>query len=186
MASDRSIGWWLRRTMTVLSLGCFVGCALLGIRSFWRVDSVTCATRYAGDVFLFSTRSVRGTVRFRFERAPGVIFAPSAVPREGLSVRFGSDPSGTRPPYPAALWQFALEHDDAGLKTPGNGVIRVEFPLWVAAALFGIPPLYTRLRRRPTQESGVCAVCGYDLRATPDRCPECGIAVGSMLLRGPS
>jgi uncharacterized protein (TIGR03382 family) len=46
-------------------------------------------------------------------------------------------------------------------------------PVVMAAAL--LPSLYA-MRRRRRERPGLCPACGYDLRATPDWCPECGAA----------
>ncbi len=69
-----------------------------------------------------------------------------------------------------------LSSMEGGLMFPGTAVT---FPIWYLIVLTTLWPamLTARLiRSRRRVQAGCCRICGYDLRATPDRCPECGHA----------
>jgi hypothetical protein len=60
---------------------------------------------------------------------------------------------------------------------PGFGYsLAVGLPYWMMAASFSVLPIcwVVSVRRRVAMGPNLCPGCGYDLRATPDRCPECG------------
>jgi hypothetical protein len=106
-----------------------------------------------------------------------------------------------------ALTLTSLDEDLANIPLPNSGVVAdsqfhayhvlgrgpnpprtsvLIFPYWFALVILAIPTaallritLTTRRRDRRIRE-GRCAACGYDLRATPDRCPECGGAASPV------
>jgi len=89
----------------------------------------------------------------------------------------------------ALLWVFVVMAPHFGVFDISIGAANHEIrlnsstPVWVASILFAIVPiLYVRrwLRNRIARHRRLkarCTVCGYDLRETPDRCPECGTNV---------
>lgn len=48
--------------------------------------------------------------------------------------------------------------------------------LWFIVPV-SLPMLIGLVRCRHVVREGHCSVCGYDLRASPDRCPECGTPI---------
>ena len=55
----------------------------------------------------------------------------------------------------------------------------VALPTGAISIAAGIVIVYLIIRSRSRYPKGHCQKCGYDLRATPERCPECGTESGA-------
>ena len=74
---------------------------------------------------------------------------------------------------PHRRWMGVQVFDRSG---GGRSAKLVAVSYWVPALLIALPVIvrFTKRRRRSGRGS-TCSQCGYDLRATPSRCPECGL-----------
>lgn len=117
--------------------------------------------------------------------------ASPAPPEFKLELRKDPDPKPaaapnlTSPQIDFHLGPFHL----VSARIPVNKQLFLSTPLWSLAILFAILPTIDlirslrRNRRRKRRLAGFCAQCGYDLRATPHRCPECGWIPPEQTLR---
>ena len=76
-----------------------------------------------------------------------------------------------------SLWNgFGLCHASAVVRGSVSAD-HVGFPYWAVLVVGGLPLTHWAWRVRRQQrrrKAGQCDRCGYDLRATPECCPECG------------
>jgi hypothetical protein len=73
------------------------------------------------------------------------------------------------------LMGIAYQGDTFGYGPPYHSRL-VVIPFWMLFATFALLAILTTrtLFKRRWTGANICSSCGYDLRATPDRCPECG------------
>ena len=183
------------RLLNLLTLLSFVLCVIVltfWIRSFWRSDVVhliTTSHSPAGDRFRrWSLESEGGRVigHLKTDAFPpgGWDRAPAKISQDwsGPMLRGRTLPL----PWPARTSNYIVEslHDFHADSTSGplppNGVRVLSYvnaPHWGVLLPLTVLPVARGWRRwRTARGRGGrhCVRCGYDLRASPDRCPECG------------
>jgi hypothetical protein len=76
----------------------------------------------------------------------------------------------------AFIWDRTIL--DNGPDDAGSDLLEVSIPNWLLVFIASILPATWMVRTRAKFKhtaSQACKHCGYDLRATPDRCTECGM-----------
>jgi hypothetical protein len=112
-----------------------------------------------------------------FETLSGV--KPWAPGTGGSTITFDGEPTGFAG-FHYRRYDIRLASPD-GKRLPGTYGTQKRFwiaPGWMLLLSLGAMVLCRKIwvshRKHEREANSLCRNCGYDLRATPDRCPECG------------
>ncbi len=174
---------------SAVSLLCCVAICVLWARSYRLSDGLN----WANDGGWRAVRSAKGQV------VVGLLVTDwSSYPAEFHRLRYQRDVAQFPYNYVMLLCGSAGDQDshwERGnfawyqKRNAGRGTLHATgfAPFWSLAASAAVMPagltmlrLRSGVRARGRKMGGHCAACGYDLRATRERCPECGVAVATV------
>lgn len=169
--------------IVVLSLLLSLANTALWVRTYSRTDLFWHVT--PTRVFGLATPRASVIFSYRHSRRPGANLGST------IGFEHHSDPQVMNPSSWNMMTGFKVDDAPDAYRCGGGGFgycdwkilseldadRDVMIPLWFSQLMFAVLPMLwivRRLCRSSSARPGRCTACGYDLRATPDRCPECG------------
>lgn len=196
----RRVVGWLATCAAAISLLLLAGTIALWVRSYRVSDALQKERNIGGVNTWWFMHSGRGRLFVARHRIVWVSKADAPPECDHPWKHETEPPYGGMPPVAAVSGQgvrawsrFGFAHVTRELHPPNyqSGYRAVAIPFWALAALFALTPLIWAtglrgwVRRRRRIARGLCVRCGYDMRATPERCPECGSMPPANLERKP-
>jgi hypothetical protein len=164
-----------------LSLLLFIAVCIIWVRSYWRNDYVARVTNAIGsdgrpyyEVRGISSQVGRITLYFSYHGGgsyvgPETSFTSRIADSSAIN-DIGWQVAPERKHFGILRWYRSSHKHSSGVDT--NECVQVSY--WFLALTTSLVSVLA-WRARSRFPSSCCAKCGYDLRATPDRCPECGM-----------
>lgn len=197
---------WFVHVACGLSAVVLVATLAIWVRSYWAGDSIEYlrVERWPGPTILVDghpeqqpgesgydgvqLRFGHGQVGVGWSRSFNIM--PSGVDPGWQHVAIAPEPviPPSLPPAWLSRHGFAAQQFKSGFGPRQSTVTwAVAAPCWFIALLSAIAPAvwlrgYAKRRRRRVRAArNQCVACGYDLKASPERCPECGAPVPAAL-----
>ena len=175
----------LLNLVTILSTLLLTALVALWIRSYW-VHDVYGVVHGEDDPAIARVATVVSTAGVIILSRSTVTYTnPNGAASAGFLRRTLSGRKSV--PVPSGPWRFdfplpGIHHWGTARPDRTSDEWFVTVPYWLVAALAAVLPAWRFRRawlRRRRAVPGVCRACGYDLRASSGRCPECGTEVPS-------
>ena len=163
---------WLMYAISAVSTVLAVATAVFWVRSYVWNDWIRYVAR-TGNTIHLNVETQPGAISI----AMNLLVMPNAL-AAGVDHNVSSYtdwPPGLQPKtWPLFGGDFGYQSFSKGTGSPTCILTCPLWPIELLSVCGALPVLFSSVCWAHRKRHGLCLRCGYDLRASPERCPECG------------